>query len=86
MEIVVRKPTEDEIAKAKTWPVWEKEPSVFPYEYDSTETCLILEGKAKVKAGNKMVSFGPGDWVIFPTGLKCTWTIEKQIRKHYKFD
>jgi uncharacterized cupin superfamily protein len=31
------------------------------------------------------VSFGKGDLVIFDEGLRCTWKINKAIRKHYKF-
>ncbi len=29
-------------------PIWEKEPSKFDYEYDSEETCLIIDGEATV--------------------------------------
>ena len=48
MRIEVRKPTEQEIQEAKQWSIWEKEPSTFPWSYSDKETCLILEGKAKV--------------------------------------
>ena len=69
-----------------TWGVWEKEPSTFPWEYDDKETCHILEGNATVTTENgDTVTFGAGDLVIFPKGLKCTWTIEETIRKYYKF-
>ena len=44
MAIEVRKPTPDEEADIRACPVWEKEPSTFPWHYDEQETCLILEG------------------------------------------
>jgi len=85
--MIVRKPTSSELAMAKTWPIWEKEPSSFEWSYDEKETCLILEGNAKVVSsdGSSSVSFGAGDWVVFEPGLKCVWNVEKKIRKHYKF-
>lgn len=84
--IEIRKPNDKEKTEAETWPIWEKETSSFEWEYDNKETCLILEGKAKVRPeeGNE-VNFGPGDYVIFPKGLKCVWTIKEPIKKHYKF-
>ena len=81
----IRKPTEDEAKEAESWPIWEKEESTFPWNYDVQETCLILEGKAMVTTPKESVEFGPGDYVIFPKGLSCTWKINKKIRKHYKF-
>ena len=36
-------------------------------------------------AADQTVSFGPGDYVVFPQGLDCTWKVKKTIRKHYKF-
>jgi hypothetical protein len=71
----------------KSWPIWTKEASEFPWEYDSRETCLFLEGQVTVTPeGGKPVSFGKGDLVVFPKGMKCTWKITKDVRKHYKFD
>lgn len=86
MNIEVRKPTESEIAEAKNWPIWSKEISIFDWEYNEPETCLIIEGQAEVadKAGN-LVKFEAGDLVIFPAGLKCIWKIISPIKKHYKF-
>jgi hypothetical protein len=82
----IHKPTPQEIEKTKNWGTWSKEPSVFEWEYDTKETCLILEGNAEVtdKEGNK-IQFGPGDWVVFEKGLKCTWKIKKAIKKKYNF-
>lgn len=85
MRIEVRKPTPQEAAHMKRCPTWEKEPSEFPYHYDEQETCLILEGEATVESPEQTVSFGPGDYVVFPQGLDCTWKIKQAVRKHYKF-
>lgn len=87
MDIDVHKATPDEIKKlgAKSWPIWECEPSEFPYHYDEKETCLILEGQVIVEAPGQKVSFGPGDIVIFPKGLSCKWKVSKAVRKHYNF-
>jgi uncharacterized cupin superfamily protein len=85
MKIEIRKPTEEEKNKAKNWPIWEKEVSSFPWHYDDRETCLVLEGEVSVKTGTEEVSFGAGDWVVFPKGLSCYWTIKKPVKKHYNF-
>jgi len=67
------------------WGTWECEPSTFPWEYDSTETCYILEGKAKVTADEEEVEFGKGDLVVLPEGLKCERQVIDKIRKYYRF-
>jgi hypothetical protein len=86
MKIEVRKPTKEEIEKTKSWGIWTKEVSTFPYSYDEKETCLILEGKAEVTGNDgQKAAFGKGDWVVFPEGLECTWKILQPIKKHYKF-
>ena len=85
MKPKVRKPTEDELEKAKNWPTWEKEASTFPWEYGQKETCLIIEGRAVARTTEGDVEFGAGDYVIFPKGLECTWEIKERIKKHYKF-
>ncbi len=69
------------------WPIWEKEPSVFPWTYDASETCYLLEGEVEVTPdGGETVRFGAGDLVTFPAGMSCRWTISKAVRKHYRFD
>lgn len=83
--IVVRKPTQAEIQQAEEWPIWEKEPSEFPWRYDEDETCLILEGIAEIVTEDKKVIIKSGDYVIFPKGLQCDWHIKERIKKHYKF-
>ena len=85
MKIIVRKPSQDEIAQMKKLPIWECEPKNFPWHYDDMETCLILEGSVKVKADGEEAEFGAGDLVIFPEGLSCEWIVSKKVRKHYKF-
>lgn len=84
--ITVRKPTVEEKAVCESWPIWSKEISTFPWEYSDKETCLIIEGKAKVTSEDgEVAEFGPGDFVIFPKGMRCTWEILKDIKKHYMF-
>ena len=87
MRPTIRKPTEAERQQATAWPIWEKERSTFPWQYDSTETCLILAGDVTVtNEDGEVFTFGVGDYVIFPCGMKCTWNIRKDVRKHYSFD
>jgi uncharacterized protein len=83
----VWQPDKDEIKKTQNWGIWTKEISEFPWYYDDTETCFILEGEAEVsdKKGN-LVNFKAGDMVQFQQGLECTWKIRKDIKKRYKFD
>ena len=70
----------------KNWPIWECEPSTFPWKYDEKEVCLILEGEASIRSdSNQIVEIKSGDLVTFPEGLSCTWEIHKKIRKHYRF-
>lgn len=87
MQIEVRKPTNEEIGLAESWPTWNKEVSEFPWSYDTQETCLILNGEAEVTNSNSgdRVRFGAGDWVVFPAGLMCFWRITKPIEKKYNF-
>ena len=40
MKPKVKKPSEKEQQEAESWPIWEKEESKFPREYDTQETCL----------------------------------------------
>ena len=85
MKIEVRKPTPEEEAEMRSRDTWSKEPSEFPWHYDQQETCLVLEGEVTVETADESVSFGPGDYVVFPKGLDCTWKVKKAIRKHYRF-
>jgi hypothetical protein len=68
-----------------SWPVWEKEVSRFDWYYDSGERCYFLEGKVTVETKGGKTSFGSGDFVTFPKGLKCVWDIKEPVKKHYNF-
>ena len=87
-DVVVRKPSDDEEAQCKSWPIWSCEASEFDWDYTQTETCLLLEGGVTVSdrpGSGESVTFGPGDLVVFPVGLKCVWKVEQPVRKHYSF-
>ncbi len=87
-DVVVKKPTEEEAAACKGWPIWTCEPNKFDWDYTQSETCLVLEGEVTVSdrpEGGESVSFGPGDLVVFPLGLKCIWDVKGAVRKHYNF-
>lgn len=85
-DIIIKKPSEQEIAECKTWPIWTCETSTFDWAYTQKETCLILEGEVTVSDGESSVSFGPGDLVMFPVDLECNWQVKKPVRKHYNFE
>ena len=88
MTIKIKKLDDNEISnrKIKSWPIWEKEVSEFDWHYDSTEECLLLEGKVVVETENgEKVEFGKGDFVTFPKGLSCKWSVKEPVRKHYNF-
>ena len=85
-DIIVRKPNAEEIAEFETWPTWEKEASVFDWEYTEKETCYVIEGKVRITDNDGgEVSFGAGDLVVFPDDLSCTWHIDEAVVKHYNF-
>ena len=68
------------------WDIWRKEASEFPWFYDERETCYLLDGDVSVTPeGGQAVRFGKGDLVTFPKGMRCRWTIRKDVRKHYYF-
>ena len=74
-DVIVKKPSDEEAAVCKAWPTWQCEASTFDWEYTQKETCLLIEGKVTVTDGENSVSFGPGDMVVFPEELKCTWQV-----------
>ena len=88
MKIEISAISENEISKQGvfSWPIWSCEVSEFDWEYDQQESCLLLEGEVEVSSGIETVSFGAGDFVVFPRGLKCRWKIIKPVRKHYTFN
>ena len=87
-DVIVRKPSQEEIAKCKSWPIWSCPPDEFDWDYTQTETCLVLAGSVTVTDrpdNGQSISFGPGDLVVFPVGLKCIWKVEAAVKKHYDF-
>jgi len=76
-DVIVRKPTQEEIEVCKSWPTWTCQPSTFDWAYTEKETCLLIEGKVTVTDGQNSVTFGPGDLVIFPQDLECTWQVHE---------
>ncbi len=87
-DIIVRRPDEQEVEKCKAWPIWTCEASEFDWDYTQTETCLLLEGSVTVTdrpESGESVSFGPGDYVVFPNKLKCVWKVKEPVKKHYDF-
>jgi len=88
-EIVVEKnPGEARLAAlgVRSWPIWTKEVSEFPWSYDEQEVCFFLEGDVVVTpAQGQPVHFGKGDLVTFSQGMDCTWDVRKPVRKHYRF-
>jgi uncharacterized cupin superfamily protein len=82
---MVKKPTEAEKNDMESKPVWECGISEFDWHYDSEETCLLTEGEVTVSYDGGNVSFGAGDYVVFPKGLSCIWKVSKPVKKHYIF-
>jgi len=85
MSITVRKPTAAERDHMLTQPIWECPVSKFNWHYDDRETCLLISGQVTVTHEGGSVSFGPGDYVVFPQGLSCVWDVTAPVRKHYVF-
>ena len=88
MEPKISKLTPDEIEQLgiESWPIWEKEMSIFDWKYDTTEQCYIIQGRAIIHYGDgESVEIGKGDFVEFPSGLKCRWEIVEDLKKHYNF-
>ena len=86
-DIIIRKPSESEVAQCRDWPIWQGSPDTFDWIYTQTETCLIITGKVTIteKDSDNTVTFGSGDFVIFPVDLECTWQIAEAVEKHYSF-
>ena len=85
MQIIVRKPTEAEIADFYKKPTWGCEVSQFDWYYDDREQCILTEGEVTVEYNGTSVIFGAGDFVEFPRGLSCVWKVTKPVKKHYQF-
>ena len=87
-KITVKYLSEKELLEhgARSWPTWSWEVSEFPWEYIEQESCYILEGQVDITTEDgEIVSIGPGDFVIFPRGLKCEWKVRQSVLKHFSF-
>jgi len=67
------------------WPVWSCDISEFPWEYDTGESCLLIEGEAEISTDSGTVTIRKGDFVVFPRGLRCHWKVLKPVKKYYSF-
>ncbi|GLJ16283.1 hypothetical protein SUGI_0274250 [Cryptomeria japonica] len=87
---IERNPSQTRLSQLKvaSWPKWGCPPSKFPWTYTAKEVCYLLEGRVKVYPDgyNDYVEIGPGDLVVFPKGMKCTWDVSEAVDKHYTFD
>lgn len=86
---IERNPSSDRLKALgiEDWGIWTKEVSEFPWTYDSTETCYVLDGEVTVTPdGGDPVHIQKGDLVTFTKGLACTWKVTHPIRKHYAFE
>ncbi len=85
--VKIEKLTEEDISRKgiRSWPVWEKEVSRFPWSYTGEEQCYILEGEVVIETENGNFNIQAGDFVTFEDGLQCVWDIKKPVKKHYRF-
>ena len=86
--IKIEQPSEEKLKAmgVYSWPIWQKETSTFDWHYDDQESCYLLSGKVSVTPeGAAAVTFGAGDFVVFPQGMSCVWQIHEAVKKHYKF-
>ena len=74
-----------DIKDYSAWPIWSCGVSKFDWEYADEEHCFIIEGKVTVVTSDGSINIGPGDYVVFPKGLKCKWDVHNSIKKHYTF-
>ncbi|MEA3340853.1 MAG: cupin domain-containing protein [Chloroflexota bacterium] len=84
---IERNPDEDRLKELGVfdWPIWTKEVSEFPWNYDVPETCYFLEGDVVVTPEEgESVTVGKGDLVTFPEGMDCTWQVRQPVRKYYR--
>jgi uncharacterized protein len=86
-KIIVKKLSNEELKSLNldSWGTWTCDVSRFDWKYSDKESCYIFEGEVTVETDEETVSFGAGDFVVFPKGLKCFWNVKKPVRKAYKF-
>ena len=79
MKILIKSPCSASVIiqyGIKNWPIWEREPSNFSWNYNEKEICLIIEGEANIKTEEGESYFiKSGDLIEFPKGLSCEWQI-----------
>jgi uncharacterized protein len=69
------------------WPTWQKEVSTFDWTFHEQEIAYILDGECVITPiGGTAVTFGKGDLITFPAGMKASWEVKKPLHKHYKLD
>ncbi|HEY8353804.1 MAG TPA: cupin domain-containing protein [Methylophilaceae bacterium] len=87
--IVEHQPSEQRLQElgVSKWSTWKKEVSVFPWVFPEQEIAYILEGECVITPeGGEPVSFGKGDLVTFPAGMRASWEVRQPLYKHYKLD
>lgn len=87
--IVEKNPAQTELDAlgVSKWPTWQKEVSTFDWTFHEQEIAYILDGECVITPiGGAAVTFGKGDLVTFPAGMKASWEVKKPLHKHYKLD
>ncbi len=87
MEIAINHLSESDYHKLgiSDWPIWEKEISVFEWNYEETEQFYLIEGLVQIKTEQGNFDIKPGDFVECSKGLHCKWEIKEYVKKHYHF-
>ena len=81
-EIIIEKnPSEARLKELGVagWEIWDCPVTEFRLDFDETEIVVTPDG-------GEPVTIVPGDYAIFPTGLKSMWQVTKQLKKHYSYD
>jgi uncharacterized protein len=86
MQIVVETLSPDEANERGilAWPVSRRGVSRYAWHYDTTETCYLVSGLARIETEDGNVEVEAGDLVTLPAGLDCVWDIREPIAKHYR--
>jgi uncharacterized protein len=86
-KIFTEKPSKEklEMLNTKSWATWTCDVSTFDWYYSEEEMCYFYEGKVIVETEHEKLEINPGDFVVFPKGLKCTWNVLEPVKKAYKF-
>lgn len=89
-EIIIEKNLSEDRLKelgVSGWEIWNCPVTEFRLDFDETEKAYILEGEIVVTPdGGEPVTIVPGDYAIFPVGLKSMWQVTKTLKKHYSYD